>query len=153
MAPQLMNNQKKTIELASSWFGEKTTNIPHMMELRIHVWMSKCLILLSLERKKSCRLPSPPVPSGTVLLISFCAFVKQGLPPRNSAVRLENKLQTKPSEMQIPTRTLTNAGSIWHSSLILKTAGEDLWHISSDVTANCCLRRGVLLRRRSLINQ
>lgn len=150
MALQLMDNQKKTIELASSWFGERTINIPHTIgavnEQRSHP-------VKSLQRKNSCTLPSPPVPSGTVLLISFYAFVKQRLPTRNSAVRLENKLQTKPSEMQIPTRTLTNAASIWHSSLILKTAGEDLWHISSDMTANCCLRRGVLLQRRALINQ
>lgn len=152
MAPQLMDNQKKTIQLAS--FGERTHKYsthegaahPRVNEQISHP-------VGSLERKNPCTLASPPVPSGTVLLSSFYAFVKQGLPPWNSAVRLENKLQTKPSEMQIPTRTLTNAASIWHSSLILKTAGEDLWHISSDVTANCCLRPGVLLRRRSLIHQ
>lgn len=50
---QLVDNQKKTTELASLWFGERTTNIPHMMELRIHVWMSKFLILLSVCRGRT----------------------------------------------------------------------------------------------------
>lgn len=151
MAPQLMDNQKKTIELASSWFRKRTITIPHMMELRIHMWMSKCLILLGVYRG---RTPARFLLPQSHLELSYWSPSMHLLnkdPPEELCCKTGEQNADK-AQWNANTHKNLNQHSL---HLTFQPHSKDSWGglMAYFIRHDCKLLPGVLPRRRSLTNQ